>query len=109
VGGILDHADISRLLEIRDHGLSLMHLVIDQDSRRAVDKVKYLLEKGLDPNITDTAIHKDPAIVKAAWSQHSPVVEILWNHGADPFAASPQGFTVAHAAARWNEVGLLKS
>lgn len=67
------------LNEIRRHGRSLMTHCSSSSSQ---DILRFLLERGADPNLADS--DGDTPLETAVWSEREDAVEILIQHGADP-------------------------
>jgi cytohesin len=78
----------------------------DAASAGDAERVRELLEKGVDPNVRDQ--YGNTPLHWAASKGHVDVVELLLEHGADPNAKNERGWTPLHVAAFWGHVDVVK-
>lgn len=104
VESLIEHgAEVNAISTDGENATPLSRLVgCAQFGNDPVELVKYLLDKGADPN------KGEPALVNAALHGHFDSFRLLLASGADPKATDEEGYTALHYVAREDDLNLAR-
>ncbi|KAH6659070.1 ankyrin repeat-containing domain protein [Truncatella angustata] len=94
---LLENADVTKLNDLGQQGLGLVHLLTQKDVKQRESKLRALLSKGANPNLCSK--FGLPALVMYIMEDHSACIDVLLEFGADVNAKNQDGKDAALMAA----------
>lgn len=100
--------DVSRMNSMLIPGHTIIHRLLDANSRNKISKLDYLLISGMNPNVIGGAPLYEPAIVSAALGDRFDFVTKLLENGGSIDAKNVNGDNILLGAAFHGNLGVIQ-